>query len=365
MDSLIPAVFKYIFIFLLAVTVSTASNAESTTQSNYEPVSVDLAAPWDWIQLTSGEWLKGDIDRMDNFKLYFDSSKLDALTIKWDNIESIYTNRVMAVLLSDFTTVVGRIQTKNGRLYVEEVDAEFSFDDVLNIASGEKKRQDLWSGDLSIGLNLREGNVNQEDLSMNVNLVGQTALNRVQFTYQGHYSSTDDVTSTNEDRVNLIWDKRWNKDWFWRPFFVEFYSDPFQNVDYQWTAGGGIGYFIYERYSLNWAVAAGPAYQRVKYVNTAATNPLGSAAFFTATQYSHEVTDDIDIKLTYQVIFSSTESGKENHHLLMGFSFDLTDTIDLDINAYWDRTSEPQPDKEGNIPEKNDYRLSVGIGWEI
>lgn len=72
-----------------------------------------------------------------------------------------------------------------------------------------------------------------------------------------------------------------------------------------------------------------------------------------------------DVIFNYQLIVSSEESGRANHHALFGLSIDITDSIDLDVNMYFDRTEEPQPDDIGVIPKKNDYRLAVGLSWDL
>jgi hypothetical protein len=44
---------------------------------------------FDWIQLTSGEWLKGDIKVLYNDKLEFDSDKLDLLELDWEDVKQV------------------------------------------------------------------------------------------------------------------------------------------------------------------------------------------------------------------------------------------------------------------------------------
>ena len=41
---------------------------------------------FDWLRLNSGEWLKGEIDRMRDETLYFDSEELDNLKVDWEDI---------------------------------------------------------------------------------------------------------------------------------------------------------------------------------------------------------------------------------------------------------------------------------------
>jgi hypothetical protein len=44
---------------------------------------------YDWIQLKSGEWLKGNLNVLYNFSLEFDSDELGLLTLDLDDIKQI------------------------------------------------------------------------------------------------------------------------------------------------------------------------------------------------------------------------------------------------------------------------------------
>lgn len=39
-----------------------------------------------WVQLKSGEWLKGEITRMFDDKLYFDSDEFDNVSLDWGDV---------------------------------------------------------------------------------------------------------------------------------------------------------------------------------------------------------------------------------------------------------------------------------------
>ena len=43
----------------------------------------------------------------------------------------------------------------------------------------------------------------------------------------------------------------------------------------------------------------------------------------------------------------------------------LGDIFDLDWSVTWDHVSNPKEDADGNVPKKNDYRTSIGIGVDI
>lgn len=60
--------------------ISTAVMPDNTT---WKPI----VAEFDWVQLTSGEWLKGEIKSMYNESVEFDSDKLNLLRIDLQDVK--------------------------------------------------------------------------------------------------------------------------------------------------------------------------------------------------------------------------------------------------------------------------------------
>ena len=52
-------------------------------------------------------------------------------------------------------------------------------------------------------------------------------------------------------------------------------------------------------------------------------------------------------------------------HLLTTLSTDLIGNVDFDVSLVWDRTEQPPPDSSGETPEKDDFRLMIGIGYDF
>ena len=83
------------------------------------------------------------------------------------------------------------------------------------------------------------------------------------------------------------------------------------------------------------------------------------------TDFSFEVSSDIDFDVSYNVQMVDEASGGNIHHFQTGLEIDLTNDFDLDLTFYADRTDNPKPDSEGGIPEKNDFRLVVSFGYNF
>ena len=72
---------------------------------------------FDWIQLTSGEWLKGDLKVLYNNKLEFDSDKLDLLELDWEDVKQVRGYQLHSVRFEGPEIVVGILKIINEKVW--------------------------------------------------------------------------------------------------------------------------------------------------------------------------------------------------------------------------------------------------------
>ncbi len=79
------------FLAVLAVcwpfAVSAGTKTVKDPPAEWHPQS-EFAGKFDWIQMTSGEWVKGKIIVMYDGDLEFDSDEFDTLILDWNKIKS-------------------------------------------------------------------------------------------------------------------------------------------------------------------------------------------------------------------------------------------------------------------------------------
>ena len=322
---------------------------------------------WDWIQLTSGEWLKGKLRSLEQEVLDFDSDNLGILELDWEDVQQVMSAKPMAILYGDGATAVGYLTTEKDQLVVLGTEVRIPLKDVISIAKGTPHEKDLWTGDIALTLNLRTGNVEQQELNSSAKLRRKAALSTFRFSYLGHYSYYDSLENANDHRATGTYDIRLNRDWFYRPVSVNYYRDPYQNIDHEWSLGSGMGLYVMDDSDITWIVTTGPGYQVTRYTETPADEDrtVDSVVLFLSTQYEQELSNDVDLEGSYQVIFSDEESGRAKHHTEITLEVDLTDKLDLMVAVYWDRTEKPQPDDEGIAPKPDDAQLAVGLNLEF
>ena len=323
---------------------------------------------FDWIQLKSGEWLKGNITAMQDRTLEFDSDELDDLSFDWEDVRQLRSSLIMDVLFEYGETVSGAISVTPDQVTVgEEHPRTFSRDNLQSITRGGSKERNLWSGKASAGLTLRAGNTQSIDYNAQAHLQRRTPATRLSVDYIGNVSSIGGVDSANNHRVNAGFDV-----WLSRRFYLllpdaEYYEDPFQNLAHRLTIGIGAGYNIIDESELEWTVTAGPAYQKAWFDSSLPGGPteVGTAALTFGTRFDWDITRRIELLLEYSGSYTSKEVGETSHHAVSTLSLELTRRFDLDVSLVWDRISNPQLDSEGAEPSKDDFRLLLGLGLDF
>ena len=139
-------------------------HAQPVTDDWRPPPPPDLPTKWDWLQTTSGEWLKGELLVMYKDELTFDSDEFDEVTLDWKDVNEVRTAGTMAVGLTERRIAVGRLLVEGDSVRVLGADDQiFSRDEVVSITSGAPREINYWDFDVSLGANYRTGNTDSAE----------------------------------------------------------------------------------------------------------------------------------------------------------------------------------------------------------
>ena len=342
------------------------------------PPPADAAVEWtppvpdengdDWILLTSGEWLRGEIEVLRRDLLEFDSKELDTLNLDWEDVAEVRTTRLMTLGLSEGRVVTGSLTVKGDRVAIRADEVLF-FDreELLSIIPGIPSEKNYWSGKLTLGTTVRRGNTNQTDSTADLRVLRRTPSSRIESKYHGALSRVQDTETANSQRLDGRWDRYISRRFYISPFFFEAMQDQFQNIDLRLTPGTGVGYTIVDRGHLRWEVDAGLGYQYLRYdsVEAGEEPEQSSGALLLGTMLSADLTKRAEVIFEYrsQQAFSS-EVG-DSSHLSTTFSVDVLADLDLDVTFTWDHNSKPATNADGETPKPDDLRLAVGFGWSF
>ncbi|MBC2595273.1 DUF481 domain-containing protein [Ruficoccus amylovorans] len=347
--------------------VYTAGETPVVELPSWIPAGVDPNSNDDWIELTSGEVLRGEIKRMYDEDLIFNSDKLGDLTLDWDDIRQVYSKRPLSMRLNNRTTITGNVSLKDNNVVITEANGTelvYSREEVVSLVTAKDSELKRWNFEVSLGVDIQSGNTNEVSYSASVDIKRRTALTRFSIDYLGNYSKNDGVENSNNHRASSYFDYFWDKDLFFRPVFIQYYRDPFQNLDFQGLIGLGAGYQIVKDSDFEWDVVAGPGFQYNIYNNVqpGENKSDSSPAGMLTTTFSYDVTDDVTLKGNYQFIVTDKSSGLFTTNFTTTLSYEINDIFDINTSLIWNRIQNPTPNANGTLPKRNDLNLILGLG---
>ena len=329
---------------------------------------------FDWVQLNNKEWLMGDIKSMYSDRLEFESDALDTLSIDWDDVTYLRSAKKANINIEDVGSVEGMLVVEGDvvKMYDGGNLKEFNRSRLISLTPSGDSEMDLWTADLTLGLNLRSGNTEQIDYTAKFAAKRRTANSRVIIDYVGNISKTDAgtgelVETVNNNRILAAWDVYATRNFFYTPIFGEYYRDTFQNIDGRYTVGAGLGYTIIDDSKVEWNVGAGPAYLRINYlsVQPGEDESISSAALVLSSDYTNEINSQLDLAINYGATGAHSDTGGYTHNFRISLATEFTESLDFDVSLTWDHISEPKTDADGVTPQSDDFRLMFGLRWSL
>ena len=366
--------FSLTLLLVLGMGTATAAMAQDSgaTAEADEPKAWTPPPPpadeFDWIELTSGEWLKGEFRVLYDDSVEFDSDNLGLLNIDWADIKQVRGHATYSVHAEGHDQVVGNLQVVDDQVMIVAGDdvTEIERKDVISIAHGAPKEKNYWSGKFSLGLNISEGNNDKRDLNLNLNTKRRTADSRFITDYLGYYSESAGIKTDDNHRLSSTYDIFKTRRFFWRPMLAEYFRDPFQNISYRLTVGAGAGYQLIDNSKTEWSVAGGPAFKYTKFQNVepGESGSESTPALWASTNYDHALNSKMDLILGYSTVIGNQASGGYTHHAIATLETELLSWLDFDTSFIWDRIQNPTPGSDGITPEKDDFRFIIGLGLD-
>ena len=139
---------------LLLAQASVSSEASANWESSRPPTD-----QFDWVQTTSGEWLKGELTVLYSDQLEFDSDEFGIQMIDWGDIAQLLSHGAKRISVDSpegprvfvgVVTVDGEKISVVSSTGLEEFDRSL----LISITPGADSEQDNWSTKISFGLNL-------------------------------------------------------------------------------------------------------------------------------------------------------------------------------------------------------------------
>jgi hypothetical protein len=195
----------------------------------------------------------------------------------------------------------------------------------------------------------------------------EATRSRFDFSYTGNVGSVQKQENVNNHLVGATYNVFLSRRFFVTPVGAEYYSDKFQNLDYRTTLGAGLGYYLWRQSAFEWFLSLAGAYQAVQYISVqpGEDQKVENGAIIPILNIEWDITGDIEFDIDYNAQIGLPDTKNAFHNLFAVLSIEISSYLDWDTSFQWNHNENPVADAEGNIPERDDYRLSVGIGVDI
>ena len=333
---------------------------------------VPSAVEHDWVKLSSNEWLRGEIKSMYQKKLEFDSDKLKLLSIKWKDVKILRSYRESSINIDKYGDVYGILEITEQVVNIHNDYETLTFDrsQLISFVPGGEKETDLWVIKITLGLDIRQGNTNQWEYNAKLNIKRRASKLRFELDYIGFISKTngvnDQLTETvNNHRITAFLDYYKTRYFFYNPVFVELFRDPFLNIELRATLGTGLGYSVIDDGKTELSFSGGPAYVNTEFISVAAgeKSSRSTGALLLRSYYKTDFTNTLDFITKYNIQYTDEASGGYSHHAIATFKEEIRGELDFDVSLIWDRLSNPAEDASGNVPESDDFRMTIGLSY--
>ena len=354
---------------LLAILMTQAAVARAESEEQPPAWIPPASSKWDWLQLTSGEWVKGDLEMLRDRTVHFDSDKLDDLKIDWEDVKAFHLRKPHIFRMESDENVRGIGVMRDDVLVVTTDAGERTFPraEVISIVPGDGSELDYWSAYASASFGLRDGNTDQVDLSGGAGFKRETASTRWKADYAGIYSEVDSEKTTENHRASSAFSVFLTSRLFVIVPFVDYHKDEFQNLEHRVGPGVAIGYEFIRNPWMEWDASVGPAYVYTAYeeVQAGEDDDSHDAAGVLSTTLNLDLPRGIELDNLYRVQVVATNIDQTNHHFETVLSTDIWGPLELDVTFMLDRLEKPEQDSDGSRPDSTDIRVMVGLSLDF
>ncbi len=268
---------------------------------------------FDWVQLASGEWLKGELKFLYEDSLEFDSDELGLLELDWEDVQEVRGHRRYSVRFDGHGKVTGMLHITDDKVFIANMGEtrEFERSLLIAVAPAATSGLDAWSAKVGLSMNVQKGNTDQVSFNANASAKRRKAASRFSIDYLGIYNQTDGEDTAQNQRANTYYDRFVSRDYYWRVVFGEYFRDPFSNIEHRVTVGSGFGYHIINTSRTRWDFTPGIAYQysRNKSVEAGENPEQTTPSAVVETVFDTELTKDIDFLASYKINVVNQDSG--------------------------------------------------------
>jgi hypothetical protein len=324
----------------------------------------------DQVTVKNGDRVTGTIVKKDADKLTFNSDVFGEVTIPWNQVVAITTDKPVHVVLSDGRTIEGTVTSRDDtveiggeRISRTEVTAmrdaaeQLAYERLLSPGWG-----DLWTAAASLGFAGTQGNARTRTLTTGLNAARVTNNDKTTLYFSAIRASALilGLSETTAQAVRGGW--AYSRNVNTRLFvnaFNDYDYDRFQDLDLRFVLGGGLGYIAWKGERGRLDILGGAAYNRESF-SPPAPDPeftRNSGELYTGNDFTYKLNSVTALYQNLRFFPNLSETGEYRFNFDLGANTRLARWLTWNLALSNRLLSNPVPGRQ-----KNDLLYSTGIG---
>jgi putative salt-induced outer membrane protein YdiY len=316
----------------------------------------------DELVLSNGDGISGQLIRMEEGKLFFETSYAGEIEVNWTDVTNLVTDEPIKVILVDGTVLEGLpLKTSDRMMRLEteklETPSDFKLSQVSAINPGEKPVVKITTR-VNVGITQERGNTDTDSLRMDGDFIARTEKSRYTLRGELNKEKVRGETTVENWLAYANYSYFLSQKWFLYAQTL-FEHDEFQDLDLRSTLGAGAGYQFFETETLNLSVGFGPVWVNEDFIEAEDDDYSAGQWLISYDQYFFDKFVQLFHLQTGWIALA--DSDRWLIKTRQGLRFPIYQGFTSTLQYNYDYNNNPSPSAE----EKWDSQLMFLLGWQF
>jgi len=325
-------------------------------------ITTTFPATADELRLSNGDVISGQLIRMEENKLIFETGYAGEISVNWTDVINLITDDPIKVILTDGKVLEGfsrKASANMMRMETEKLEtpSDVKLSEVAAINPEEKPVVKI-TARTNVGITQDRGNTDRDSLRLDGDFIARTAKSR--YTLRGELNKEKVKGDTTVENWLAFGGYSYflSQKWF---LFADtiFEHDKFADLDLRSTLGAGVGHQFFESETLNLAVAAGPAWVNEDFKKADDDHYSAGQLLFNYDQFFFNKFVQLFHRQASSIKLSDTD--KWLIRTRQGLRFPIYKGFTTTLQYNYDYNNDPSPEAD----EKWDSQLMFLLGWQF
>jgi hypothetical protein len=316
----------------------------------------------DVVIMKNGDYITGEIKRLELGRLVFKTDDMETINIKWDKVKSIQTKNIYEIELQDGRVYYGSIERGeiDDALLIIGVTAEtrLFMPFIVKITRIKETFWEILSGYVKLGTSFtKASNVGQLSFGFSGNY--RTKIFLAELTANSVITTTEDKPTSRKQDIYFSYRRFLEKKWLWAAL-IGAEQNTELGIQLRTTIGGGFGN-IFVQTNLNWFYGlVGLTVNREWFIDS--TKAVNNIEALLNGQYRLFIYDHPKVSLytSLNVFPSVTNIGRFRSDLNIDLDWEIIIDLYWVLSFYFNYDSKPT-----STASKTDYRFENSFKYEL